>query len=342
MEFVYGGNNDMGDSNFHGYDTIYILFNRQIKSNVTLNSIEKSKFSSEYDIELTVNFDLVTIVPPKHYYSKSERAYEMHNKKACAYFKGEGTTIVYSDIGVVHFYKDRGKVIVEAEFLKSNLEYVVNDIIVSELLPIAAFWCNSIILHSACLHKQGLTFALLGDGGAGKSTFTAALMKEKFSYISDDMIAIDIVKEVPHATYGGDEIKLWERSSLALGLNAIENTELSFAPGKFFFRASDITTIIRKPSPLTHLIQLRRFIGQQDKKAEFSSLSTINSYTLFLKSIVCGYALTPHQWKEIQKTGLELIKKLQCSLFEYPNGFHEFQESLHSFERILMSNTRIS
>ena len=47
------------------------------------------------------------------------------------------------------------------------------------------------VLHAGAVSRQGQCLLLAGCGGSGKSTLTAALLAQGFSYLSDDLVALD-------------------------------------------------------------------------------------------------------------------------------------------------------
>ena len=77
----------------------------------------------------------------------------------------------------------------------AKLEYaptVVVGFVLGYLLHLRGILC----LHGSVLERDGSAFAVLGEGGAGKSTVAASLVKRGAALLSDDLLAIS--ETTPH------------------------------------------------------------------------------------------------------------------------------------------------
>lgn len=76
-----------------------------------------------------------------------------------------------------------------------------------------------LVLHGNALAKGAHVVALLGDGGAGKSTLTMQLVQAGYTFIADDVLAIEIGHAgESHVLPGSPMLKLWSDALQQLGL----------------------------------------------------------------------------------------------------------------------------
>ncbi|GIQ68761.1 aldolase [Xylanibacillus composti] len=79
-------------------------------------------------------------------------------------------------------------------------------------------------LHGSAVLMNGQAYAFVGESGAGKSTLAAAFVREGFSIISDDVIAVDASSRqtAPIVAPAYPQQKLWQTSLEQLGMDGAE------------------------------------------------------------------------------------------------------------------------
>jgi hypothetical protein len=112
-----------------------------------------------------------------------------------------------------------------------------------------------VVLHASAVRVGGKAVLFCGASGAGKSTIAAALSRQGYPLVTDDVCAVLLAgKEGPMVQPDGRQLKLWA--------NAIENLELSESRGapvrkrlqKFFVEPGEAFS---EPLPLGAVYALR-------------------------------------------------------------------------------------
>jgi hypothetical protein len=76
------------------------------------------------------------------------------------------------------------------------------------------------VLHGAAAARDGRAMAICGISGVGKSTLAAALCREGYSFVTDDICAIGLNAErEPVVWPDGRQLKLWTQSIKRLDLD---------------------------------------------------------------------------------------------------------------------------
>jgi hypothetical protein len=68
---------------------------------------------------------------------------------------------------------------------------------------------DRLVLHAAGIVLPRGAIALVGRGGAGKSTLAAALARRGHPLLCDDALEVDASGRVPEARPGGDTLRVW-------------------------------------------------------------------------------------------------------------------------------------
>jgi hypothetical protein len=111
-------------------------------------------------------------------------------------------------------------------------------------------------LHAATLAFGDHGIALIGGGGAGKSTLTLALLLRGAKVLSDDQSWITPAPGSPLAQPGYPTIKLWRETAEAFGLTPDET--LRVKPGINKFHWPIRPHFQPNPVPLRHILLLNR------------------------------------------------------------------------------------
>jgi hypothetical protein len=136
---------------------------------------------------------------------------------------------------------------------------------------------NIVCLHGCVVTKKGITAAFIAPSGMGKSTLAAALVKQEWNLVSDDLLLLKIEDNKIIVIPSFSTIRLWEESVEKLALLGLK-CPISNRPGKYALDAEkkcDASGRFR----LTHLYQLKRSkefsqieLKKADKKEQFWGL----------------------------------------------------------------------
>ena len=111
-----------------------------------------------------------------------------------------------------------------------------------------------LVLHGSTIAIGRGAVAFLGDEGAGKSTFTAALYQLGQGLVADDVTGIEIAPEGPTVYPGYPQIKIWPDAAEALGFDVAQLPRLHSKVEKRALRAT--RNFARGPLPLRHIYTL--------------------------------------------------------------------------------------
>ena len=79
---------------------------------------------------------------------------------------------------------------------------------------------GALVLHGAAVASDGHAIAICGESGAGKSTLAAALCKEGYSFVADDICVIGLNgQQEPIVQSDGRQLKLWQELIAQLDLS---------------------------------------------------------------------------------------------------------------------------
>lgn len=201
---------------------------------------------------------------------------------------------------------------------------VMIETLLSEVFSIALRDYDLHAFHVGCIEENGYRILLFGDGGQGKSTLTTSLCRNGASFLSDD---ISIVKKDEESgrlmTCGGlESFKLWGSSVEALDLK--KGMPLAYAEEKYLYSANDMFD--RKLD--WKQIDFCVFLDRQEKSINpiLKPSKPMESYLMFLKAQMSGFALTSKQWSVVREIANSLNKK-PCFYFEYGNDLEKIDEA---------------
>lgn len=110
-------------------------------------------------------------------------------------------------------------------------------------------------LHGSAIAVNGKAYALIGERGAGKSTFAAALLRNGCKLLSDDVIAVSPGENnVLHVTPSYPQQKLWENSLNAFGMDPDQYSPLFRRETKYAVPVH--SDYLSEPMPLAGVFEL--------------------------------------------------------------------------------------
>jgi hypothetical protein len=94
---------------------------------------------------------------------------------------------------------------------------------------------GALVLHGAAVARDGRAIAICGHSGAGKSTLAAALCREGFEFVTDDICVVSTDAEgCPVVLPDGRQLKLWRESIDKLQLGAQQGEAVRERFEKYF------------------------------------------------------------------------------------------------------------
>lgn len=99
---------------------------------------------------------------------------------------------------------------------------------------------GALVLHGAAVAKNGRAIAICGASGAGKSTLAAALCREGYSFVADDICVVDLdERRHPVVLPDGRRLKLWKESIDRLDFAARRGEAVSETFEKYYIDPFD-------------------------------------------------------------------------------------------------------
>lgn len=112
-----------------------------------------------------------------------------------------------------------------------------------------------LVLHASAVERDGRALIFVGRKGAGKSTTAAHLVRRGCRLLADDIVAIDLGGDVPHALPGIPQMKLWPDAAAALEVPLPDLAVMNEALPKRAWGVHD--DLAAAPVPLGGLFALR-------------------------------------------------------------------------------------
>ena len=180
-----------------------------------------------------------------------------------------------------------------------------------------------LILHGNVLALDGKGIVLCGPRQEGKSTFTAALLNEGFSLLSDDIVVIEKTKNAFVVRPGAPEIRLWPQSVSLLKSLPIRGRLLYPRTQKerFLIDSKNTWRFTRKVVPLKAIYLLTR---RKTGRILIQDLKGREGLMAFLKNIYWGVIRDPKTRERQFEIGSELFDKIPIKRLTYPSGFNHF------------------
>ncbi|MEO5374476.1 MAG: hypothetical protein H7840_09370 [Alphaproteobacteria bacterium] len=135
-------------------------------------------------------------------------------------------------------------------------------------------------LHAACLSIGGMTLALMGVSGAGKSSLAAQLVKRGHRLVSDDVCVLDTTRpDGPWVRPTFPRLKLWRDTLDALGIAANGLERNRQGREKYLCRTIAARAFSPEPARLGGLVLLAEGIPGRPPRLErlrgFTAQSTV-------------------------------------------------------------------
>lgn len=172
--------------------------------------------------------------------------------------------------------------------IKIDKSFLVG-ILVGCAIPLLLHHKGNLILHANAINIKGLSIALIGPKGSGKSTLSANLIKKGHHLISDDILCVKTIKE-SHFTYNGfSTIKLWPDAILSLNENPCLMPKINSNIEKRYYYSEK--ELISDKIPLKAIYALR----ESNDTTYIKSMSKQNGVIELVKSTLWGHIFNENE-----------------------------------------------
>lgn len=110
---------------------------------------------------------------------------------------------------------------IAVEIEPGAIAYDVTGFVLGSIFGILLHQRGALVLHGSAVARSGRAIAICGHSGAGKSTLAAAMCREGFSFVTDDLCVVGLDDDrQPIVLPDGRRLKLWKQSIDKLALAA--------------------------------------------------------------------------------------------------------------------------
>lgn len=168
-------------------------------------------------------------------------------------FVVEGNRVMFEVPGLAVFLIEDGKTITFSTYDREN-DDKIRLYILGSCLGILLMQRKVLPLHGSAIAIDGKAYAFIGESGAGKSTLASSFINKGYKLLSDDVVAISLMEEMPWVIPSYPQQKLWEESLNAFGLNSTDYQPLFNRTTKFSIPVQ--ADFYNKPLPLGGIFEL--------------------------------------------------------------------------------------
>lgn len=184
---------------------------------------------------------------------------------------------------------------------------------------------GALVLHGAAVAKDGRAIAICGASGAGKSTLAAALFREGYSFVTDDICVIGLNEHRrPVVLPDGRQLKLWKESIDRLDLAERQGEAVRGSLEKYFIDPSDARA---QPSLLSAIYVLRE--ARPPRKEGIESLALPDAmHTLDHEAYRPGIRAMIGHKPEMLAQAAAMFGRARAFLLIRPRGFEHLRETV--------------
>ena len=129
---------------------------------------------------------------------------------------------------------------IAVEMEPDAIEYDMTGFLLGTVFGILLHQRGALVLHGSAVARNGRAIAICGHSGAGKSTLAAALCREGFSFVTDDLCVIGLDDDrQPVMLPDGRRLKLWKQSIDNLDLSARREEAVRESFEKYYIQPFD-------------------------------------------------------------------------------------------------------
>ena len=213
---------------------------------------------------------------------------------------------------------------------KKDESYSDNEIkayIISHGLVFNLYMRNIITLHSATVGTDSGAITLLGDCGAGKSTYSTLLRKEGYKLIADDVSAITLENGVPMVQLAVPQQKYTVDTALKEGYQ-LEDLECIDQKRKKYRVILPDDAMCKGPTPLKGVFEL--VPDWDNNRLKFEKLEGMNALRILTMYMFCQYMFNNTGGLSVEafQTALAIAKDVPIYRIYRPTDWDARQEIL--------------
>ncbi|MFC5773371.1 aldolase [Ectobacillus antri] len=129
-------------------------------------------------------------------------------------------------------------------------------------------------LHGSAVVIEGKAYAFIGESGAGKSTLASTLLQRGYQLLSDDVIAISLLGNVPFVTPSYPQQKLWQDSLQSLKMDSKEYLSIYGREDKY---SVPVSSYVLDQVPLAGIFELDK---TDNDEIYFRAMNTLEGLQL--------------------------------------------------------------
>ncbi|UOY92714.1 aldolase [Ectobacillus sp. JY-23] len=129
-------------------------------------------------------------------------------------------------------------------------------------------------LHGSAVVIEGKAYAFIGESGAGKSTLASTLLQRGYQLLSDDVIAISLLGNVPFVTPSYPQQKLWQDSLRSLKMDSKQYTSIYGREDKY---SVPVSSYVLDQVPLAGIFELDKI---DNEEIHFRAMNTLEGLQL--------------------------------------------------------------
>lgn len=193
------------------------------------------KAEPEHQVDVTVIFQKLDNLPifKKTYLKRKglDGTLGWHQNEPNSTYLNWGEKITFKIIG-------DHTIIIDTE--ETDLDFI-SLFLNSEAIGFILFNKGYLLIHaSAITLPNGKGVLFMGHPGDGKSTTTAAFVKQNCNIIADDMVAITFIDDKPYFVPSFPQIKIWETTVRNLNYQSTEIKPIIEGQGKYAYYNEDL------------------------------------------------------------------------------------------------------
>lgn len=180
--------------------------------------------------------------------------------------------IMFRVEGVAIFLIKDGNAIVVSP-LQPNREDEIRLYILGTCMGAILLQNNILPLHGSVLSIDGKAYGIVGECGAGKSTLARAFIKKGYKLLSDDLIPVTFINNIPQVIPSYPYQKLWEESLAEFNMKSENYLPIVYRESKYSVPMEDLFE--SETIPLAGIFVLNKQDGDNIELKELNSINAI-------------------------------------------------------------------
>ena len=181
-------------------------------------------------------------------------------------------------------------------------------------------------IHGNSLVADNQAIALLGASQTGKSTLTAALLQNEFSFLTDDLIVPRQASEDWHIYPAPGPLRMWPASIQHflpdVNIAAFSQVHASIKKCQIPIEATGLGKICQEHKPLKRIYLLGRDCTGKSKGIDIKTLKPAEALVTLIANSLSGGVLSPLGVEQSRLAVLaQLAKQVPVKRIHYPNGY---------------------